>query len=240
MARLHAKDSASQQRRRFGPGRSAIRHASNARGRRLFNLWYHYSPRLKRDVILRSDLAFAHFCWVEADPNVLRYELEPEPLPVAAGSTLDRIEFDALVELRSSPPELRKLGNKDSADEEFPREQVAARRDAKKAGFQFFHVTPKTLSAHAQLIRNWRCALAFQAACREVLLSPYESEVLDLARAKQKCSLDELLIGTNPVLRPKYHAALFALLQQAKLHSDLSANPLCAASLIWMPEVGHG
>jgi hypothetical protein len=57
--------------RGFGPGRSRLRQAQGARRHGLFNLWYHYSPRLRRDVVLKSDVEFAHFGWLEGEPNVL-------------------------------------------------------------------------------------------------------------------------------------------------------------------------
>jgi len=234
------KSTAPQKRRRFGPGRSKLRSAIKARGRRIHNLWYLYSPRLKRDVVLRSDAEFAHFCFVEADPTVLRYELEPPPVTVVVGDEAMRTQFDAFVEFRGAPPELREIKtSEDSLSGNEERQRVAQQIAAAKAGFRYVRITKADLAAHAQLIRNWRCAIAFQAACREDLLTPFEDKLLTSAGTLRNCSLEELLQDTEPGLRSKYLAALFSLIQNAKLHSDIAAMPLSGATRLWTPEVGH-
>jgi hypothetical protein len=98
----------------FGPGRSRLRQAQGARRHGLFNLWYHYSSRLQRDVVLKSDVEFAHFCWLEGDPSILRYELEPDPVIVAMGTESRRTQFDALVEFRAGRPQLREIKTDES------------------------------------------------------------------------------------------------------------------------------
>jgi hypothetical protein len=226
--------------KRFGPGRSLLRKVAQTRGHRLNNLWYHYSPRLKRDVILRSDVEFAHFCYVEADPTVLRYELEPDPVTVAVGNETLRTQFDAFVEFRAAPPELREIKTSElSLSNAEHRQKTAQEAAAVQAGFRYVRLTKADLEPHAQLIRNWRCALSFQAACRSSFLTPMEDELLALMQEKRRCSLEELLLGTNPGLRSKYLAALFGSLQSAKVQSDIASKPLCAATQLWTAEAGH-
>lgn len=226
--------------RRFGPGRSMLRTAIKARGRRIHNLWYQYSPRLKRDVILKSDVEFSHFCFLEADSSVLKYELEPAPFKVVVGNEVMHTRFDALVEFRSAPPELREIKIAESAlSEAEERQRVAQEAAAAKAGVRYVRITKRDLAPHAQLINNWRCALAFQASCRDALLTPFEDELLARLHLKGNCSLEDLPQATNPALRAKYLAALFSLVQNAKISADLAAKPLCAATRIWLPEVRH-
>lgn len=231
---------APQHRRRFGPGRSFLRQAVRERGRRAHNLWYHYSPRLQRDVILKSDVEFAHFCWVEADPQVSRYQLEPPAVTVVVGTEAVRTRFDAFVEFRAAPPELREIKvAEESLSESEVKQKAAQVQAATDAGFRYVRITKQDLAPHALLIRNWRCALAHQAACRGLLLAPFEEEILAAARLSKNSSLEELLRKTNPDLRGRFLAALFGLLQTARVHSDISTKPLCAATRLWLPEVGH-
>jgi hypothetical protein len=239
MARTNTAISAPRK-RRFGPGRSRLRQAEGARGHRLFNLWYQYSSRLRRDVVLKSDVEFAHFCWVEGDPNVRRYELEPAPAIVAVGTESQRTQFDALVELRRGPPQLREI--KTSETGLTPRElaqREAQEQAAVAAGFEYVRITQADLAKHRQLIRNWRCALAYLAACRELVLETHCAELLEIAGRTRQCALEPMLQHTNPDLRPVYLAALFRCLQEARLSSDLDVNPLCAASLLWVPGGSH-
>lgn len=235
MARPHNARAA--RKARFGPGRSRLRQAQGARGGKLFNLWYHYSPRLRCDVVLKSDVEFRHFCWVEGDPAVSRYELEPEPVIITVGAQPQRTQFDALVELRSGRPQLREIKTSEtslSVRELHQRE--AQERAAVAAGFDYVRITQEDLDQHRQLICNWRCALAYQAACRDLVIEPHCSELIEIVTRARRVSLDEVLKYTNPDLRPVYLAALFRCLQEARLASDLDTKPLCAASLIWVSE----
>jgi hypothetical protein len=234
-------DKSDSRKRGFGPGRSRLRQAQGARRHGLFNLWYQYSPRLRRDVVLRSDVEFAHFCWLEGEPNVLRYELEPVPVMVAMGDESRRTQFDAFVEFRRGRPQLREIKTDEanlSAREIVQRE--AQERAAATAGFDHVHVTQEDLAKHVQLIRNWRCALAYQAACRELVLEPYCAELLHILQVQRRSTFEVALRETDPTMRPIYLAALFRCLQEARLASDLDSKPLCAASQVWVVEVEHG
>jgi hypothetical protein len=241
MPKGNLQSSAPQQRRRFGPGRSILRKAAGDRGVRQNNLWYHYSARLDRDVVLKSDVEFDHFCWVEADPRVLRYELEPQPIAVVVKQEVVRTRFDAFVEFQSGQPELREIKCSEDALTDGELQQRAAQAvAASDAGFRYVRITKADLAQHRRLIHNWRYALTHQAACRGLNLKAQEAEILDIARRKGRFSIEELLVGTDPALRLRYLAALFNCLQTVRLGSDLDTQPLCAASQLWMPEVRHG
>ena len=240
MAKRRIADS-TPRKRIFGPGRSRLRQAQGARGHGLFNLWYHYSPRLRRDVVLKSDVAFAHFCWLEGDASILRYELEPDPVIVATGDESRRTLFDVLVEFRRGRSQLREIRTDEanlSAGEIVQRE--AQERAAATAGFDYVRVTQEDLAKHVQLIRNWRCALAYQAACRELVLEPHCAELMHILQVQRRSTLEVALRETDPTMRPIYLAALFRCLQEARLASDLDSKPLCAASQVWVVEVEHG
>lgn len=235
-----SNSSAPQQKRKFGPGRSALRKAVQDRGKRIHNLWYHYSPRLKQDVILRCDAAFLHFCLLEADPTVVCYELDPNPIAVVLANRSLEVNFDARVEFRNAQPELRIVGPADAALDEAGRQKRAAEEAAAaRSGFKFATVTAELLNAHALLIRNWRCALAYQAACRDAMLAAYTQELVEVARIRRRCSIGELLQETNPELRAEYLAALFSAIQNAELGSDIAEKPLCLNTEIWIAGVAH-
>jgi len=112
-----AEHASKRRKKRFGPARSDLLDKHAARGHQHFNLWYHYSARLQRDLIFSSDAEFEHFCWLEGDPQVLTYEPQPEPLTVAIGSNVHRTQFDACVELRGQRPELREVKEADLGPE---------------------------------------------------------------------------------------------------------------------------
>jgi len=239
--RNHLAEHASKRRKkRFGPARSDLLDKHAARGHQQFNLWYHYSARLQRDLIFSSDAEFEHFCWLEGDPQVLTYEPQPEPLIVAVGSNVHRTQFDACVELRGQRPELREVKEADlglSVREENQREaQLIA---ANQAGFTYRRITRVDLDEHRQLIQNWRRALAFMAACRDLVLIPFRDELMERFRDRSHSTIRELLLGTDPALEPIYLSAIFLALQHYLLTSDLDSAPLCANTKLMFHKDRH-
>jgi hypothetical protein len=227
-------------RRSFGPGRSPLRQAQGARRRQLFNIWYHYSTRLQRDVVLRSDVEFAHFCYLEGAENISRYELEPEPVVLVVDGHPQRTQFDALVEFRDRAPQLREVRTSES---QLSAREISQRESqtqaAREAGFEYVRITWTELEEHTQLICNWRAALAYLAAAREFPMEQRCVELCTQLARQRRCTLHQLLSHTDPALRPLYLAALFKCLQEARLSSDLHAQPLCEASVICLREAQH-
>jgi len=225
--------------KRFGPGRSRLQQIAGARGHSLNNLWYHYSPRLHRDVVLKGDLAIDHFCWIEGDERVARYELDVE-ITAQVDGVSQRVCCDALVEFRDgSPPESRELRH------ENPRslidEQSPLNKAALATGHRYLCVTRSMLASHAIHIKNWRCALASLAAARDLfVLESACKEIVEIVSRERRCSIGALLAQLNPALRPEYLAALFRCLQDARLTSDLSSAPLCDDSLVFGLGVSRG
>jgi len=235
-----ALDSRGRSKKRFGPQRSDLLDKHAARGRQHFNLWYHYSARLKRDLIFSSDAEFEHFCWLEGDPKVLTYELQPAPLIVAVGSDVHRTQFDARVERRGARPEFREVKETDVEPSIREQHQTEAQLiAANRAGFDYRRITRADLDEHRQLIQNWRRALAFLAACRDLVITPFRDELMSRFRDRPHTTLGELLLGTDPALHPVYLSASFSALQNNLLTSDLSSTPLCANTKLVLRDDSH-
>lgn len=227
-----------QSKRRFGPGRNQLLDAQARRGRGPYNLWIRYSPRNRCDVVLKSDPEDEHFCWVEGDESVAAYELEPAPVSVVINGRLHTTQFDARVELRTGVIELREV--KPSNADLDAREQVQLATQSHVAamlGFRYVRVTRDTLDEHRQLIANWRCGLAFLTACRSLVLDPQVEEFVQrLGAARRPLSLEQLLLGVDPIEQPARIAALLQGLQSGRLRSNLDGNPLCASTVFALRE----
>jgi hypothetical protein len=191
-------------------------------------------------VILKSDVEFDHFLWLEADPSVQTYELEPEPLVLAVKDDVVRTRFDALVHLHDARPQLREVKvTEDRLDLREQRQREAQAIAAQAAGFDYVRITREDLARHRQLIANWSCALAFIAACRHLGLDAFSQELDTLIPANRRMTLEQVLQGTDPALRSIYLAALFRSIRDRRLLSNLDAAPLCEQSLIWLPDRAH-
>src|SRR6185437_2927644 len=109
------------------------------------------------------------------------------------------------VQLRHGTPQLREVKVSEAtldAREQQQREVQA--KAATAAGFDYVRITRQELAQHRQLIVNWRCALTFLAAARELVLSPFGAELLGILRKESHLSLDTLLSHTDPALRSIY------------------------------------
>lgn len=233
MATLQRKSS----RRRFGPGRNALLKAQGARGKRPNNLWLHYSPRNRKNVILRSDVEFDHFCYVEGDEEVAHYVLEPEPIIVVMEGEPCRTQFDARVELRSRKVQMREVKDSDAdLDARELSQRDKQRAIATAAGFEYVRITRESLAAHRVLIDNWRCAISFLAACRSLVLEPRMSALVGRVRAAgQPLTLEQLLVDMDRSEHPVHIAALLQALQTGQLRSDLAVRPFCNLSTFMLP-----
>lgn len=225
-------------RRSFGARRSTLLKASAQRRHRLYNIWYQYSSRLRCDVVLPSDAHFDHFCCLEGDESIAGYQLNPTPLTFAGGDQLDEFKFDAQVTLREGRPQLHEIGRDENHLRALPRSQRKSEA-AEAAGFDYVAVTPAYLADHAQLVANWRRALAFLAACRDLALDPACNELAMLFRRNAQATIEEALAASKPELQSVYVAALLRSLQEGWLHSDLHLKPLCLETRVWVAEVSH-
>jgi hypothetical protein len=223
--------------KRFGPSRNSLLSAQQIRGRRIYNIWKHYSARNGKDVILKSDAEFDHFCWVEGDEEISSYELEPEPLVVLVNNQPTRTQFDALCMMRTGSPKLREISDNDELlDARKLLQREAQIEAARRIGYEYERITRETLEQHSILIDNWRRALSDLSACRHLVLQPLCDQVMRILERHSPCALEAVLCDTDPVYRSNYLAAIFRCLQRGQLRSDLSSKPLSARSLVWLPK----
>jgi hypothetical protein len=191
-------------------------------------------------VILKSDAEFDHLCWMEGDATLERYQLEPEPLLVHTEGQTQRTQFDVLVTLRDGSVQLRDVKEaEDASNVREQHEREARAHCARTAGFDFVRITRTQLDEQRQLILNWRRALSFLAACRDLPLESYRLEIAAALQRQPHCTLEDVLSGTSEALRPLYLAAVFKSLQAGWLASDLAVKPLCMHSTVWLSETSH-
>src|SRR5690242_19920567 len=92
-------------RKKFGPGRTAFLEKNDKPASPAANIWYHYSGRLRADVLIAGDQRFAHFCFLEGDESIQAYELNPPPLCYDQAGQPVQVQFAAQVTHRSAQSE---------------------------------------------------------------------------------------------------------------------------------------
>lgn len=235
-----AANEKSRGRSHFGPNKTAILEAASYRGHMPFNLWYHFSPKLNQDVVLRGDAEFLNFLWMEADTNVTNYVLEPDASIVGVGDDIHKTQFDAAVYLRTGPNQLREVKSGDVVPDEndvrAQHQEEAQRIAADKAGFNYVRIGASDLKQHRQLINNSLRMIPYIAAAQDLSLLPFRNEVMLALQREGNCSIQEILGGADPKQVPLYLAALFLQIQFYPMGSDLDSQPLTLRTRVWLPE----
>lgn len=146
--------------------RASLRHsipaAYRARGRKVNNLWLVYSVKTDRDWLLRSDRQLVHWLYfLETDPQVISFDLAPEPALPHDDNAVIATELDAIAVFRDRHVEWHeiKAGN---------RPQIPAQENiARKAGAQYRIITDtEQLIPNSRVAMRWMKALGFAAAIR--------------------------------------------------------------------------
>jgi hypothetical protein len=147
--------------------RHSIPEAYRARGRGVNNLWLVYSVKTDRDWILPSDRQLVHWLYfLESDPQVVSFDLAPEPILSNDDKEQRATELDAIVVFRDRHVEWHEVkeGLKLKAGD---RSQFLAQETAaQKAGAKYRIINDTELRPNSRVAMRWMKALGFAAAIR--------------------------------------------------------------------------
>ncbi len=219
--------------------RSQLAAAMDARGHQRSTIWLLYSPKAAVDIVLRTELAFAHFLHAESDPEVQRIDYEPAARVARLYGEAVAALVDAEVTLRSGEVIWREIK---------PEEDLA--RDAEMRGMlqTFVRVheaqgaapkhevwTEKRIYAEPQRIQNWLRVVPWLAQARAWPLQEYGNVVASLLNARRCVQFADVLeLGEGPE-KALYAAALLKAVQFGRFESDLNRMPFTNNSHFYLP-----
>ncbi len=207
------------------------------RGRRNANLWLYYSPKTERDWIVSSDNALRHALWLEASPEVLRFDLNPQEIIVNVGVEAHKAQFDAVVWYRDGNPEAREV--KAVADEANPKntrtlhQREAQQAAARQIGANRRVITSVDIQPHVMLIANWWRVVAFITATRDYPMGELQQSAALKLHAQPDATLGQLMDKVASSDRPAFLSAVFRLHQQGLYKTDLDRAPLSLSTRFW-------
>jgi len=156
--------------------RRSIPDAYRARGHRINNLWLVYSAKTDRDWLLPSDRQLVHWlAFLEGNPQVLTFDLAPEPVLSHDDSEQRATELDAIAVYRDRHVEWHevKAGTiRQERDRSQFLAQAAAASEA-RATYRIFN--DEDLRPKALLAIRWLKAIGFAAAIRGQEYGPCRS-----------------------------------------------------------------
>ena len=207
------------------------------RGRHNSNLWLYYSPKTARDWIVSSDDALRHALWLEASPEVVRFDLNPLEIIVNVAGDAHKAQFDALVWYRDGNPEAREV--KAVAEAANPKnsrtihQREAQQAAARQIGANRRVITADDLKPHATLIANWWRVVAFIAATRDYPMGEMQQSAALKLHAQPDSTLGHLMQAVAQTDRAAFLSAVFRLHQQGLFKTDLDSAPLSLSTRIW-------
>lgn len=224
--------------------RGDLAEAYAARGHHISNLWFVYSPKARRDFVLRSSLEYGHFLLVESDVSIVKVDYSPaKRVAMLAGEAFGTI-VDAEVTLANGQVVWREVKN---SSDLVAGEQTRANlqiliqaQAATDAGVRHEVITEKVIYAIPQQINNWHRVLAWLAQAREWALHDYGNQVAALLHRRRRVELEEVAALGTPEEVGLYFAALFQAVQRGQFCSDLHSAPLSLRSQFWLTEEGVG
>lgn len=148
--------------------RRTVLSAYRARGRSINNLWLVYSPKTDSDWILPSDRQLVHWLsFLEANPEVVTFDLSPDPIISHDGDEPKATELDAIVTLRSGHIEWHevKAGRIKGASEQ-ESQLIAQTRASSKQRVTYRRFDDTELEPTVRFAMRWLKAIGFAAAIR--------------------------------------------------------------------------
>lgn len=207
--------------------------AYGQRGRYGSNLWYVYSPRTKRDWVLRSNLEYDHFVLTEADPTVGSVNYAPDPITIKNDDGEIRTTiFDAVVIRCDGTTEWREVKSLHDVTPRNLRQRDTQIIAASIAGVTYCRYTEEQLHANLTLLDNLRRVLAWVSAARDRSLASYYLEVATTLDARRNIVLGDLHALGNERDYPLYLAAVMQGILDGRLTSDIATHTLSNATVV--------
>lgn len=217
--------------------RGKLSGAYASRGRFRSKLTYAYSPRMGRDVVLHSQLEFAHFVLAESDPLIFKINYSPEKRISNIQDDVLGTIVDAEVELKDGTLEWREIKYSGKLDKRSEHQWQAQAEAAFQHGIRYRRFTEKEIFVCPQRIENWIEVIAWLSAVRARPSYEFDIAVLDLLHQKGKVTVGEVqnLAGLRSDSACLV-AAAFRKIQTGDFISDLDFNPLTSQTVLSLPD----
>ena len=212
----------------------ALRSAMARRGRAAGTITYFFSAKNDRDIVLASDLEFAHALLLEADETVKAYDADPERVI----AFVEREGYlgskpDAVVTLwsgRTRYVEVKYV--RDQGSEHAQLQAEVQKRAADAVGAQWSWFTDEHARAKLRLLHDWQHVAPVLAQARLEVKARWEY-LADwvLTAAGSATTLGELQRDAQDPWDLVF-ATTFRLVQMGRLRTDLESKPISPATVV--------
>jgi hypothetical protein len=218
--------------------RRELREAYATRGHLKSKLWLHYSSKMKMDVVLASEIQYKHFLFVESDPAVEYVDYAPKGKVVAFAGDMYADIVHAEIRLKPSEKFVwREVVENKNSSKDVVRSNLKlllTERNDKQVHHEI--ITGAELARYQIQIRNWHRILPWLAGTRDVELHHHTLIVLTMIRKQQRICFRDLESLDEGGRLAYLQAALFQLVQQGHIGSDLDVREFTRDSRFFLKE----
>lgn len=166
-----------------------------SRGKSVSNLWLVYSPKTDSDWILPSDRQLIHWLYyLEANPEVLSFDLDPESILSQDDIEAKATELDAIVHYRNGLEEWHEVkAGKDREDPSHHSQKIAQTIAASKARVSYKRFDDHELKPVMKTAMRWLRAIGYAAAIRDEQHSRCNNELVMLIKELKVGNVHQIL-----------------------------------------------
>lgn len=198
-------------------------------------LYYVYSPRSDQDWVLKGDLQWAHFLYVESDSSVKTAEYRACEHSVFIGDSASKTRFASCVTFKDDRTEYRQLWSAATLEKHTSASRLEWEEKADAAamvGVNYRRYTEREIFDCPQKLANWMRVIAWLAATRGRSLYHEILTVGSLIHAHGGATLAQIRDLGNGADQSNFVAAALRGIQSGILKADLEHTPLTANTFV--------
>src|SRR4051812_23157003 len=190
------------------------------------NRWVAYSPKLKRNVILYSDLEYDHWVLVEATPSINSFCEQPRRIRVLLPSGHVTTIFDMWILWNTQGQEYREIKYKQellnaTSDSRIYRQLQAQKKWCELDRVNHTVMTDEVIRANPILLSNWKFILSNLASTQHIDLSSHIEGISSMLIRSGSNTLRGIESSFPTVDRALIRASTFTLIHRGQLKAPL-------------------
>lgn len=202
------------------------------------NYWTVYSPKLRRDVHLYSDLERHHWVLVESDPAIMWFCEAPMRIRIKINGRDIQTIPDMLVRFRDEQEQVREIKYRHDVERQLvndrrSRQLLAQTSWSQLTGADYQVLTEDMIRANPLHLNNWNRILAHLASVSTLDLRPHEISIQPILRQRPVWQLADIVQACRPLTPDLVQAIVFTLLHRGDLTAPLATTPLDGHLEMW-------
>lgn len=203
------------------------------------NRWVAFSPKLRREVTLYSDIEYDHWVLIESDPLVKSFCEQPRRVRVNLPIGLVTTTFDMWILWVTNEQEYREVKDLKELLEASPNSRIDRQIQAQKKWCALQNVkhlvmTNDVIQANPLFLSNWKLMLSTLACTQSIDLSPQIENISYAVKSRGGGTLREIEQSVPGIDRTLVMASVFTLIHRGLLRAPLDKQSLTASTRVDM------